>query len=114
MDTVMTSRVMDAMTAERIRANPRFIELERTRRSFGWILTIIMLVIYYGFIALVAFEPRMIGQSVSGSITVGLALGIAVILSAIILTGIYVWRANTHFDGLSRQIIATNRTELGL
>lgn len=99
---------MDETTAARIRANPRFQELVRTRRSFGWSLTIVMLVIYYGFIALVAFAPSVIGQPVSGNITVGLVLGVAVILSAVLLTGIYVWRANSSFDQMSRDVIATN------
>ncbi len=102
---------MDDATAARIRANPSYIELEQTRRSLGWTLTIIMLVIYYGFIALVAFFPSVIGMSVGGAITFGLPLGIAVILSAIVLTGIYVWRANGRFDQLSREIVAANLLE---
>ena len=94
----------DAHTA-RIRNNPAFVELERKRRSFGWGLTVVMLVIYYGFVALVAFVPAAIGVPVMGSVTAGLALGIAVILSAIVLTGLYVWRANTVFDRLQAQVV---------
>jgi uncharacterized membrane protein (DUF485 family) len=105
---------MDDRTAARIRANPKFQLLERTRRGFGWTLTIVMLAIYYGFIALVAFFPSMIGQSVGGSITLGLVLGIAVILSAIVLTGVYVWRANGEFDELTREVVAENVRELEL
>lgn len=90
----------------RIRSNPDFIELERSRRSFGWTLTILMLVIYYGFIALVAFAPSVIGVPIAGSITVGLVIGVAVILSAVILTGIYVLRANGTYDPLSAAIVA--------
>ncbi len=103
---------MDERTAARIRANPQFQRLESTRRRFGWTLAIIMLVIYYGFIALVAFAPSVIGQSVGGSITIGLVLGVAVILSAIVLTGIYVVRANGQFDDLQGQVIAANIREL--
>ncbi len=90
----------------RIRSNPDYIELERSRRSFGWTLTILMLLIYYGFIALVAFKPSIIGMPVSGSITVGLILGVAVILSAVFLTGIYVLRANGAYDRLSAAVVA--------
>ncbi len=103
---------MNDATARRIAATPQFIELVQKRRSLGWLLTIIMLVIYYGFIALVAFAPGMIGQNVGGAITLGLPLGIAVILSAIILTAIYVSRANGEFDRLSNQIVAANVTHL--
>ncbi len=104
---------MDERTASRIRANPQFQLLEHTRRRFGWTLTILMLVIYYGFIALVAFAPSVIGVTVDGgSITVGLILGVAVILSAVVLTGIYVWRANGEFDDLARQVVAANVRQL--
>lgn len=65
-----------------------------------------MLVIYYGFIALVAFAPSVIGIPVAGSITIGLILGVAVILSAVILTGIYVLRANGTYDRLSAAVVA--------
>ena len=95
---------MDEAIAAQIRMNPHFIELQRSRRTFGWTLTILMLAIYYGFILLVAFTPRLIGQSVDGSITVGIVLGVAVILSAILLTGIYVARANSTYDALTRRI----------
>ena len=90
----------------RIRRNPDFIELTRSRKAFGWTLTIIMLLIYYGYIGLVAYQKPLIARPLFGSITVGLVLGIGVILSAIILTGIYVLRANGKFDELSRRVVA--------
>ena len=64
-----------------------------------------MLVIYYGFVALVAFAPGQIGVRVAGSMTLGLVLGLGVIVSAVVLTGIYVWRANTEFDRLQAQVV---------
>jgi uncharacterized membrane protein (DUF485 family) len=96
---------MDERTLMRIQSDPNYIRLSQTRKKFGWTLSIIMLVIYYGFIALVAFAPNVIGIKVSGSITFGLVLGVAVILSAIILTGIYVWRANAEYDALTKAIV---------
>ena len=96
---------MDDQLASHIRNDTRFIDLERTRSSFAWTLTIIMLVIYYGFILLVAFAPRLMALPVIGEVTLGFPLGLAVILSAILLTGIYVWRANVEFDELTRRIV---------
>jgi len=93
---------------DRIRRNPDFIELTRSRKSFGWTLTIIMLLIYYGYIVLVAYQKPLIAQPLFGSITVGLVLGLGVIVSAIILTGVYVLRANSTYDELSRRIIAAD------
>ena len=73
---------MDAISKLEVGQTPQFRELTSRRRSFAWTLTILMLVIYYGFIALVAFAPGLIGVSVGGSITLGLVIGILVILSA--------------------------------
>jgi uncharacterized membrane protein (DUF485 family) len=101
---------MDDGAIARIEADPNYIELVRTRKSFGWTLSIIMLVIYYGFIALVAFAPSVIAVNLAGSITIGLVLGVAIILSAILLTGIYVLRANGRYDDLTRAIVNANLT----
>ncbi len=99
---------MDDAHLKRIEANPDFIELVRSRRTFGWTLTIIMLVIYYGYIALVAYDKPLIAQPLFGAVTVGLVIGLGVIVSAVLLTGIYVLRANGKFDELSRRIIKGN------
>ncbi len=90
----------------RIRDNPRFIALERSRARFAWTLSLIMLAIYYGFIFLVAFAPGMMAENVGDQITLGFPLGLFVILSAIVLTGVYVWRANGSFDRTTREILA--------
>ena len=102
MDTLSETNV------DRIRRNPDFIELTRSRKAFGWTLTIIMLLIYFGYIYLVAYQKPLIAQPLLGSITVGLVLGLGVILSAIILTGVYVLRANGTYDALSRRIVAAD------
>lgn len=97
---------MDAAAADVIRRNPKFVELERKRNSFSWILSILMLVIYYGYILLVAFAPAYLGQSLFGhsATSLGMLIGLGVILSAIVLTGVYVVRANGEFDRLTREI----------
>ena len=99
---------MDDAHLRRIKANPDFIELVRSRRAFGWTLTAIMLVIYYGYIALVAYDKPLIAQPLFGAVTVGLVMGLGVILSAVVLTGIYVLRANGKFDELYRRVIERN------
>ena len=90
---------------DHVRSDPRFGELEADRSRFSLTLTIIMLVIYFGFILLVAFAPGLLATPVSGVITLAFPLGLVVILSAIIVTGIYVLRANGRFDRLTRQIV---------
>ncbi|MEO3475222.1 DUF485 domain-containing protein [Roseomonas sp. CAU 1739] len=85
--------------------NPKFQELVRRRSSFAWTLAAVMLVIYLGFILAVAFARNLMAMKVGSGVTsIGILLGLAVILAAFLLTGIYVWRANTRFDDLTRDL----------
>lgn len=95
---------------EKIRNNPKFHELVKKRTAFAWTLSVAMLAIYFGFILLIAYGKAFLGQPLAGGVTtVGFPIGVAVILSAVVLTGIYVRRANGEFDELNRQIIEEAR-----
>ena len=91
---------MDPQLA-RIAQNPQFKQLVAERTRFGLILTGLMLVVYYGFIGLIAFDKELLATKIGGTASLGLFLGVFVILFAFALTGIYVARANTRFDALS-------------
>ncbi|MGY2047439.1 DUF485 domain-containing protein [Methylobacterium sp. JK268] len=95
---------MSGPDASRILDNPRFRELVAERSRFSWLLSAIMLGIYLSFILLVAFAHGLMATKVSGTISLGLVLGVLVILSAFALTGIYVQRANGRFDDLTRDL----------
>jgi uncharacterized membrane protein (DUF485 family) len=85
--------------------NPGFQELVRQRTRFAWTLSIAMLVIYFGFILLVAFAKPLLATKIGDGVTsLGIILGLGVIVSAFILTGIYVQRANSRFDELTRRL----------
>ncbi|MCC9000151.1 MAG: DUF485 domain-containing protein [Candidatus Contendobacter sp.] len=89
-----------------IKSNPKYHELVSKRSKFAWLLSFAMLGIYYGFILVVAFNKQLLAQPLwEGSVaTVGIPVGIGVILSAFALTGIYVFRANSEFDRLTSEI----------
>lgn len=90
----------------KITNNPKFQELVAKRSTFAWALSIIMLAIYFGFILVIAYAPKFLGTSITGGVaTWGFPIGVGVIVSAIALTGIYVWKANSDFDELTRQIL---------
>ena len=77
----------------------------RERSGFGWTLTIIMLVIYYGFILLVAFGKGFMATKIGGGVTsIGMLIGLGVIVSAVVLTGIYTQRANSRYDDLTEKL----------
>lgn len=90
---------------ERIRQHPDFIQLVRRKQRLTWSLTGAMLVIYYGFVLLVAFAPGVLGQSLSGGVTsVGMLVGVGVILLSFALTGIYVSKTNRVIDPLNDKV----------
>jgi uncharacterized membrane protein (DUF485 family) len=90
---------------DRILSNPKFQELVRTRSGFAWTLSAVMLAIYLGFILLVAFARDLMATKIGGGVTsLGIVLGLVVIVSAFVLTGIYVQRANGRFDNLTRDL----------
>ncbi|NMG73231.1 DUF485 domain-containing protein [Aromatoleum diolicum] len=90
----------------RVVANPKYQRLVSTRSSFGWILTAIMMLVYYGFIAVIAFNKELFAQRLGdGVMTVGIPVGLGVIVFTILITGIYVRRANSEFDTLTQEII---------
>lgn len=92
---------------KRVQSNPKFLELVQKKTSLGWTLSAVMLVIYYGFVLMLAFAPKLLGTPLGdGSITtVGIPVGVLIILSAFVLTGIYVRKANTEFDQLNQEIV---------
>src|SRR3954447_1869567 len=86
-------------------SNPNFQALVRERSGFGWTLTIIMLVIYFGFILLVAFGKGFLATKIGSGVTsIGMIIGLLVILSAVVLTGIYTQRANSRYDDLAEKL----------
>lgn len=96
---------MDKALVEKIQSNPSYQKLVSTRSSFAWKLTITILVVYYAFILLIAFSPETLGASLSGGMaTVGIPVGIGIIVFAFALTGIYVKRANSEFDDLLNDV----------
>jgi len=97
--------MIDPIVAK-IEANPKYHELRRKRNSFGWLLTIIMMVVYYGYIALIAFNKPFLAQPIgAGVTTVGVPIGMFVIVFTIVITGIYVRRANGEYDRLTAEIL---------
>jgi uncharacterized membrane protein (DUF485 family) len=91
---------------DKIKNDPNFIELTQKRSSFAWLLSIAMLVVYFAFILTIAFNPSALGTPLGDDTvtTVGIPIGIAVIIFAFALTGIYVKRANSEFDELTNKI----------
>jgi uncharacterized membrane protein (DUF485 family) len=96
---------MELELAKRIAGHPKYQELKAKRTHFGWWLTLAMMVVYYGFILLVAFGKPFLSQRIgSGVMTWGIPIGLLVIVFTVLITGIYVRRANGEFDELTARI----------
>ncbi|HRO14196.1 MAG TPA: DUF485 domain-containing protein [Paracoccus sp. (in: a-proteobacteria)] len=88
-----------------IAADPNYRELRSKRLRFGWTLTIAMLIVYYGFILLVAFSKETLATRIGdGVMTWGIPIGFGVILFTIVITAVYVMRANSEYDELTERI----------
>ncbi len=102
---------VDAVRA--IMANPRFQALVATRRRLSWSMTIIMFIVYFGFILLVAFNKTdggIISQRVGGGTTsIAILAGLGILIFTFLLNGLYILIANSKFDRMTAEL----RREIG-
>ncbi|CAJ0777101.1 Inner membrane protein YjcH [Ralstonia psammae] len=90
----------------KIEAHPKYAQLKQRRNKLGLVLTVLMLVVYYGYIALIAFDKPFLAKPVgTGVMSVGVPVGMAVIIFTVVITGIYVRRANSEYDQLTQDIL---------
>lgn len=98
---------MDQDIVRRVKADPNYRKLVTERSRFGWILTWSMMIVYYGFTLLCAFNKDFMGSRIGdGVMTWGIPLGLFVIVFTIIVTAIYVRRANGEYDRLTDAVKA--------
>ena len=97
---------MNKELVERIKANPKYTELVSKRSSFAVKLAIFMLVVYYGFVLVIAFNKEFFATKLSDDsvMTVAWPIGAGIIVIAFITTVIYVLRANGEFEDLEMSI----------
>ena len=84
--------------------SPEFRALARAKDRISLVLTLLILAVYYGYIWLIAYHRGFLARKLTAHITVGIPVGIGVILCAWVLTGIYVWWANTRYDRMVRDV----------
>ena len=97
---------MSDPVVNKIQSHPKYLELKSKRNSFGWLLTLLMMVVYYGYISLIAFNKPFLAQPISAGVTsLGIPIGMGVIVFTIVITAIYVRRANSEFDDLTAAIL---------
>ncbi len=85
-------------TAHEIIQSDRFKALMRTRWTVSIVLTVILFIVYYGYILIVAFGKDFLGEKIGLYANYGILLGVGVIIASWALTGIYVLWANNYYD----------------
>ncbi len=98
---------MSSEVYERIRRNPKFDELVSKRSRFAWLLTAVVLGLYFIFIMIVAFNPTLLATPIweGGVASIAWPIGASLILLFWLMTGLYGRGANSEFDHTTTEII---------
>ncbi|GAA0836262.1 DUF485 domain-containing protein [Cupriavidus pauculus] len=90
---------------EKLKASPHYRDLVRRRSRLGWLLTAVVLVVYYGYVLLIAFDKELLARRVGDGVTTwGMPIGLFVIVFTVVITGLYVRHANGVYDDLTEKI----------
>lgn len=96
-----------SVSSERVREiidSEKFRKLVKQRLKFSITLTIIILLVYFGFILLIAFFKEFLSIKIGEHLTLGLPIGIGIIIFAWLLTGYYTRWANKDYDKAVREL----------
>ena len=98
---------MNSSLEKKIIKNKNFKYLVKKKSFISWFLSSITLLLYFSFILLIAFFPEILGIKISDKsiITIGIPIGVTIILLAFISTGFYVLIANKELDQIEKKIL---------
>jgi uncharacterized membrane protein (DUF485 family) len=87
-------------------ADPLYTALVRRRARLGWWLSAVIFAAFVSFLLLIAFDKALLGTPIGHGVTsIGIPIGLGLILLAIALTGAYVAYANRRHDPRMAQIL---------
>lgn len=98
---------MSELIASKIQSNPKYLQLVKQRDTLAWTLSGLVCVMYFGFTLMIAFAPGVLTAPIAADsvIPLGMLIGVGVILASCVLTGVYVYKANTVFDPIVNEIV---------
>ena len=76
----------------------RLTRVAAARWRLSVLLTALMTIVYVGFILLIAFNKPLLGTVLMPGLSIGIVLGVLVIMTAWALIVIYVKWTNDHYD----------------
>ena len=97
---------MSKKTVTEILEDKDFKALSSQKDTISIILTILELVLYFGFIGLIAFNKPFLAQKLSegSAITIGIPIAVLTIVGSWVLTGIYIFWANSKYDSEVKKV----------
>jgi uncharacterized membrane protein (DUF485 family) len=97
----------DEDIVERIQKNPKFFAFVSMRNNYSYVLSALMLIAYFGYILLIAFDKKLLATKIAtgATMSIGIPMGLGVLVFTIIITAIYVRRANSEFDAIKDEIV---------
>lgn len=98
---------MDNAQIQRIIQHPDFQAMAQKKSKLGTFFSILTLFIYFSYILLIAFNKPLFAIPIANgaTTTVGVLLGLFVIIFCVAITGIYVSKANGEFDTLTQKVV---------
>ena len=72
--------------------------LAKARWRIAITLTILMVILYFGFISLIAYNKELLARRLLPGLSLGILLGVVVIAGSWLSTWVYVSWANKHYD----------------
>ncbi len=93
--------------AERILNHPKFQTMARQKALLGWSFSVIMFLVYTGFILIIGLKPELFATPVSqgGVTTWGIYIGLFIIVFSFVITAVYVVIANGRFEQMTQEVI---------
>lgn len=93
------------MQIDTIRQLPEYAALTRARKKIIWPLALATIIAYFALILTIAFNPSALGNPIGDGVTsIGMLLGLGIIVFCMLITGIYVYYANRVLEPLTRAI----------
>ena len=89
---------IEQKSAHELLESPDFKRLVAKRWSVSIVLTILLFIIYYGYILLIGYNKPFLAQKIGEVTTLGIPLGIGTIVLSWVLTVVYVIWANNSYD----------------
>lgn len=93
-------------TVHEILEDEDFKAMVSKKNTFSYFMTIVELILYFGFVALIAYNKPFLARKLSAesATTIGIPIAVLTIFFSWVLTTIYIFWANSKYDDMVKKI----------